>query len=104
MNEVQRARCGIVARWCARGRVRPGRGEPGRWCVAAARSIAGPALAAGADLPAGLPDRGRGLRVHRGRERPADRGRAVDQAGQPGRPGPAARSVGSGRRPVPGTG
>ena len=36
-------------------------------------------LEALADLPAGLPDRG--LRVHRGRERPAYRGPAVDQAG-----------------------
>jgi amidohydrolase len=57
-----------------------------------------------ADLPAALPDRGRGLRVHRGRERPAYRGRAVGQARQPGRPGPAARSLGPGCRPVPGAG
>ena len=35
----------------------------------------------GADLPAGLPDRDRGLRVHRGGERQVYRGRAVDQAG-----------------------
>jgi hypothetical protein len=38
-------------------------------------------LAARADLPAGLPDRDRRLRVHRCRERPVHRGRAVDQAG-----------------------
>ena len=44
------------------------------------------------------------LRVHRGRERPVHRGRPVDQAGQPGRPGPAARPVGPDRRPVPGAG
>ena len=94
MNEVWRARSGIVARRRARGRVRPGRREPGRQHVAAAGSTAGPALTAGADLPAGLPDRDRGLRVHRRRERPAHRGRAVDQAGQPGRPGPPARSLG----------
>jgi len=34
--------------------------------------------------PAGLPDRGRGLRLHRRRERPAHRRRAVDQASQSG--------------------
>ena len=49
-------------------------------CVAAPGSAARPALAARADLPAGLPDRGRRLRVHRRRERPVHRGRAVDQA------------------------
>jgi hypothetical protein len=37
------------------------------------------ALTAGADLPAGRPDRDRGLRIHCRRERPADRSRAVDQ-------------------------
>ena len=37
-------------------------------------------------------------------ERPVHRGRAVDPAGQPARPGPAARSVGPARRPVPGSG
>ena len=42
---------GIVARRCARGRVRPGRGEPGRRRVAAAGNAAGPALPAGADYP-----------------------------------------------------
>jgi predicted transposase YbfD/YdcC len=57
VNEVWRARTAIVARRCARGRVRPGRREPGRQPVAAAGSTAGPALPAGADLPAGLPDR-----------------------------------------------
>ena len=90
MNEVWRARSGIVARWCARGRVRPGgrtwprvRGSGWKRCRTA--------LTAGADLPAGLPDRDRGLRLHRRRERPAHRDRAVDQAGQPGGPGPPAR-------------
>ena len=104
MNEVWRARCVIVARGCARGRVRSRRRGSGRRYVAAAGSAAGSALAARTDLPAGLPDRGRGLRVHRRRERPVHRGRAVDQAGQPGRPGPAARAVGPDRRPVPGAG
>ena len=42
-----------------------------------------PSVVAMADLPAVLPDRGRGLRVHRGGERPVHRGRAVDQLGQP---------------------
>ena len=51
MNEVWRARCGIVARWCARGRVRPWRRGSGCGDVAAAGSAAGPALAAGADYP-----------------------------------------------------
>jgi hypothetical protein len=37
-------------------------------------------------------------------ERPAHRGRAVDQAGRPGGPGPAARSMGPDGRPVPGAG
>jgi hypothetical protein len=54
----------------ARGRVRSRRGESGRRDLAAAGSAAGPALTAGADLPAGLPGRDRGLRVHRCRERP----------------------------------
>jgi hypothetical protein len=64
----------------------------------------GQELAAGAGLPAGLPGRDRVVHVHRGGERPAHRGRAVDQAGQPGGPGPAARPVGPDGRPVPGTG
>jgi hypothetical protein len=37
-------------------------------------------------------------------ERPAYRGRAVDQAGRAGGPGPAARPVGPARRAVPGAG
>jgi len=71
--------------------------------MAAAGGAAGPALAARADLPASLPDRGRGLRVHRRRERPVHRRRAVDQAGWPGRPGPG-RRCGDLRRPVHGAG
>jgi hypothetical protein len=61
----------LFARRRARGRIRSRR--PGSACrrVAAAGGAAGPALAAGPYLPAGLPGRGRGLRVHRGR--------AVDQ-------------------------
>src|SRR5216117_765215 len=51
MNEVWRARSGIVARRCARGRVRPGRGEPGRRRVAAAGNAAGPALPQGRIYP-----------------------------------------------------
>ena len=66
-------------------------------------ALLGP-LTARADLPAGLPDRDRGLRVHRRRERPVHRGQAVDQAGQPGSPGPPARSVGPSHRSVPGAG
>ena len=42
MNEVWRARSGIVARGCARGRVRSRRGESGRRYVAAAGSAADP--------------------------------------------------------------
>jgi hypothetical protein len=74
VNEVWCARSGIVARRHARGRVRSRRARSGGWRVAAAGGVAGPAVPAGADLPAGLPDRDRGLRVHRRRERPADRG------------------------------
>jgi hypothetical protein len=91
MNEVWHARNGIVARGRARGRIRTRRPGPGRRYLAAAGGAAGPALPAGADLPAGLPGRDRAVRVHRGRERPAHRGRAVGQAGQPAGPGPAAR-------------
>ncbi len=64
----------------------------------------GEGLAARADLPADVPDRDRGLRVHRGRERPVHRGRAVDRTRQLGGPGPAARPVGPDSRPVPGAG
>ena len=94
MNEVWRARSGIVARW-VRAWSSPARtariwllvrGSGWKRCRTRARPRA--------DLPAGLPDRDRGLRVHRRRKRPADHGRVVDQAGQPGRPGPAARPVG----------
>jgi hypothetical protein len=43
-------------------------GESGCRGVATTGSAAGPALAARAGLPAGQPDRDRGLRVHRGPE------------------------------------
>ena len=69
MNEVWRARCVIVARGGAGGRVRFRRCRSGRGRVAAAGDAAGPALAARADLPAGVPGRGRGLRVHRAASR-----------------------------------
>ena len=65
MNEVWRARSGIVARWCARGRVRPWRRGSGPGGVAAAGSTAGPALTARPDLPAALPDRDPGVRLAR---------------------------------------
>jgi hypothetical protein len=93
MNEVWHARTGIVARGRARGRIRSRRTGPGRRYVAAAGSAARPALATGTEIPAGVPDRDRGLRVHRGRERPTHRARAVDQAGWLGGPGPAAPSA-----------
>ncbi len=71
---------------CARGRVRSRRRESGCRYVAATGGTVGAALTARTDLTAGLPDRGRDLRVHGRRERPVHRRRAVDRAGQPGRP------------------
>src|SRR5712691_10253504 len=47
MSEVWHARVGIVARGCARGRIRSRRPGPGGGGVAAAGGAAGPALAAG---------------------------------------------------------
>lgn len=87
-----------------RGQSGPSGQDLGPVCVAATGGAAGPALPAGADLPAGLPGHDRAVRVHRGRERPAHPGRAVDQAGWPGGPGPAACPLGPARGPVPGTG
>jgi len=82
----------------------PRRPGPGCRCVAAAERAAGPALAARTDLPAGLPDRGRRVRVHRGRERPVHR-RSGSGSGGPARqtwPGCAPRGTrspaGTGRR------
>ena len=51
MNEVWRARSGIVARGCARGRVRSRRRGSGRGDVAASGSAALPTLAAGRIYP-----------------------------------------------------
>jgi hypothetical protein len=96
VNEVWHARNGIVARGGARSNL----ALTVRIWPLVRGSAAGPALAARADLPAVLPDRGRGLQVHRRRERPVHRGRAVDQTSWPGRPGPAARPVGPDRGPV----
>ena len=51
MNEVWRARCGIVARRRARGRVRPWRPGSGGQYVAAAGSAAGPSFPSGRIYP-----------------------------------------------------
>ena len=105
MNEVWRARSGIVARVGARVvRVRSGRGGSGRGGVAAAGGAAGSALAAGRIYPlACLVAIAVCAFTAAGNDR-FRRGRAVGQASRAGGSGPAARPVGSGRRAVPGAG
>ena len=71
-----------LSRVGARGRVRSRRRGSYRGDVAATGGAAWPALAAGADLPAGLPDRYRGLRVHRcGNDRFTAVGQWIGRAG-----------------------
>jgi hypothetical protein len=79
---VWRARGGILARGCARGRGRPGRARVGGRGVGGVGGVAGPVFAAGPGVPAGVSGRGGVVRVDRGRAWPAVGGGAVGQGSQ----------------------
>ena len=82
-------RCGVPALALSRVGARVAESGPGGQDLAAGTwqrldALPDPRSPQGADLPAGLPDHGRGLRVHRRRERPVHRGRTVGQTSWPG--------------------